>query len=1071
MDTSTRRWPRQPARPPARAWQHPAELPVGTVTFVLSDVVGSTRLWEQYPEQMRLTLARHDEMFEERVAQRAGVVVRPRGEGDSRFAVFARASDALTAASEIQRAFHTEAWALPERFAIRMALHTGEADLREGDYYGTAVNRCARLRDIAHGGQIIMSSVTASLARERLPQRTALRSLGRHRLRDLPEPDEVFQLLHADLPADFPPLKSLSAAPHNLPLQLTSFVGRDNDVRQLRAHLTQQEVRLLTLTGAAGTGKTRLALHVAEEMLGEFPYGVFFVPLAPLSDPDLLASTIGESVGVREVAGQTLLHTLKDALRSQSVLLILDNFEHVIEHARELGELLSGCPSLKMLVTSREVLHLSGEHILVVPAMAIPDPQVTLSTEQLAQFDGVQLFIERARAAKPNFALTPQNGRVIAEICARLDGLPLAIELAAARVKLLPPEALLERLSLTYDQRQTLLTGGASDLPIRHQALHSAIDWSFSLLRPSEQRLFSHLAVFSGGFSLEAAEALCSSDPELANGVLDGIASLIDKSLLNQEEEEIREPRYRMLDTIREYALAQLQATGELDQAQRCLAEHLVVVAERAEPELTGPEQASWLDGLEREHDNIRGALQWCSESGAANLALRLAGALWRFWSTRGYVGEGLRWLEAAISSSDAPDPLVLAKALNGAANLAREQGDYDRALRLHEESLALARDHGDARAMAEGLNNLGLIALYQGQHERAQQLCEDGLELFRTIEDKGGVAAALNNLGNVARERGRSDAAAALHKESLALRRAVGDKRGIALSLNNLANVVLNQGDYWRAAALHQESLALRRELGDRAGVATSLNNLGNVARVQGDFLAARGFYEESLAVRRDLGDKRRVAAALINLGIVERERGERDRAAMLLRDSLLLRRELGDEQGMHAALDNLRRLAVNQTDFAARVFHQEMLEWRREQGDRAGIVAALSNLANVARVQGDVSGARACFEESLALRREMGDRRGAALVLGQLGSLALDQGEVERAIQLLQQALGLHEQLGDTLGAATALKSLARAFEAQGSAAEARAAYANALALYQHLGDRRNVAACEAAIAALPA
>jgi predicted ATPase/class 3 adenylate cyclase/Tfp pilus assembly protein PilF len=1042
----------------------PASLPVGTVTFILTDVVSSTRLWEQFPEQMRQALARHDALVESLVAQHAGVVVRPRGEGDSRFGVFPRASDAVAAACAIQRALHAETWSLPEPLRVRLALHTGEADLRAGDYYGSAINRCARLRDVANGGQAILSSVTASLARERLPAGASLRSLGRHRLKDLPEADEVFQLVHPELPADFPPLRSLSAAPHNLPIQLTSFVGREQDLDDLRERLLRKEVRLLTLIGTAGTGKTRLAMQVAEDTLAEFPRGVFFVPLAPLTDPERLLSAIGDAVGVKEVQGQPLLHTLIDALQAKGMLLVLDNFEHVVQQARQVGDLLSACASLKILVTSREVLHVAGEQVFAVSAMDVPDLQQPLSMEQISHCDAVQLFVERARAAKPSFSFTHENAAAIAEICAQLDGLPLAIELAAARVQLLPPDALLVRLSLTYDQRQTLLTGTGSDRPERHQTLRSAIDWSYGLLRPSEQRMFRRLAIFSGGFTLDAAESVCATDPDLSLQVLDGVASLIDKSLLRQAEEVAREPRYRMLETIREYALVQLQAAGELDASYASLADFLVALAERAEPELTGAEQVAWLDRLESEHDNVRAALQWCSVPDAIDTALRLAGALWRFWSTRGYVGEGLRWMEMAVASPNATPNPVLAKALNGAANLAREQGDYSKAQALHKRSLAISREHLDRRGTAEALNNLGLIALYQGQPDAAQQYCEEGLALFREANDQGGVAAALNNLGNVARERGESDLAAGLHKESLALRRALGDKRGIALSLNNLANVVLNQGDYWRAAGLHQESLALRRELGDRAGVATSLNNLGNAARVQGDARAARGYYEESLLVRRELGDKRRVAAALINLGIVERELGQRDRSATLLRESLMLRRELGDQPGIHAALDSLRTLALNQSDYAARVFYEETLTLRREMEDRAGVVAALNHLGNVTRAQGDAQAARAYYEESLSVRREMGDRRGAAATLNQLGHLALDQQEFSRASTLLKQGVAIQRELGDKRGIATALKNLAAVAPAQGEHEQARTYLAESLTLFEKLGDRRNVTECHA-------
>jgi predicted ATPase/class 3 adenylate cyclase/Tfp pilus assembly protein PilF len=1045
-----------------------SDLPVGTVTFMLTDIVSSTRLWERYPEPMRAAAIRHDELIEASVAEHRGAVVRPRGEGDSRFVVFSRASDAVAAACEIQRALRAEAWQMPEPMEVRVGLHTGEADLRDGDYYGSTINRCARLRDAAHGGQILLSGVTASLAQEHLPERATLRSLGRHRLRDLHEPAEVFQLLHPDLPADFPPIRSLSASPHNLPVQLDSFVGREQELRDLHQLLLDDEMRLITLTGAAGTGKTRLALRVAEEAVAEFPSGVYFVALAPVMDPGLLASTIGETIGVREVPGQPFLRTIIDALQAKGVLLVLDNFEHVMPQSREISQLLSSCASLKMVVTSREVLHLAGEHVFLVAPMEVPDAQRPLSAEDVRAYDAVQLFIERARAVKPGFALTSQNAPAIAIICAQLDGLPLAIELAAARVQLLPPDALVERLGPASGQRERLLTAGGSDRPERHQTLSSAIDWSYGLLNPWEQRLFRRLAVFSVGFTLEAAEAMCVGDPELDVKVLEGIASFIDKSLLRQAEEGTGEPRYRMLETIREYASVQLQTAGEFDAAYRRLSEQLIDLAEVAEPALTGPDQVAWLDRLDTEHGNLRAALQWC-ESADPLLELRLAGALWRFWSTRGYVGEGLRWLEAAIGAPDADHMPGLRRAMNGAANLAREQGDYIRAESLHQRSLSIAREHDDVHGTAEALNNLGLIALYQGDHEAAEGYCQQGLELFRQIDDAGGIAAALNNLGNVARERGASDAAASLHRESLTLRRGLGDKRGIALSLNNLANVVLNQGDYWRAAGLHQESLALRRELGDRAGVATSLNNLGNVARVQGDFRSARGFYEESLTVRRELGDKRRVAAALSNLAIVEREEGNRDHATTLLRECIELRRELADRPGIYAALDIFRTFADDQSDLAARVFHEQTLALRRERRDHAGVVAELTHLGKVALAQGDSRAARAYYEESLSLRREMGDERGFAVTLTQLGMLALGEHDLTRADALLKQGLSQHRRLGDRRGTGTALKGLARTADANGDTRVAHDYWTQSLVVYEQLGDRRNILECREQIAAL--
>jgi class 3 adenylate cyclase len=495
-----------------------AELPGGTVTFLLTDVEGSTTLWEQAPEAMRVALARHDVLFEAAVHHHDGVHIRPRGEGDSRFAVFTSAPNAVSAAVTIQRAFAEEQWRTPRPIKVRIGVHSGEAELRDGDYYGSAVNRCARIRGIGHGGQTLLSEATAALVQDRLASDVTLLDLGEHRLKDLTRPEHVFQLEVSDLPDHFPSLVSLDSRPHNLPIQPTPLIGRERELQAVHQLLTHDDIRLVTLTGPGGIGKTRLSLQVAAEVMDRFLDGVYFVALAPISDPELVPATIAQVLEIRDVGGRPVRDSLKDYLRNRCLLLLLDNFEQILPAAPVVSELLGASPGLKVLVTSRAPLELRAEHELAVPPLALPNRQHPPPADTLSQFGAVALFIERAAAIKPDFAVTNDTAPAVAEICHRLDGLPLAIELAAARVRLLNPQTMLTRL----EHRLPLLTGGARDLPARQQTLRGAIDWSHDLLEPHEQRLFRQLAVFVGGFTLETAEAVCHVDSGLEVDVLDG---------------------------------------------------------------------------------------------------------------------------------------------------------------------------------------------------------------------------------------------------------------------------------------------------------------------------------------------------------------------------------------------------------------------------------------------------------------------------------------------------------------------------------------------------------------------
>jgi non-specific serine/threonine protein kinase len=647
---------------------------------------------------------------------------------------------------------------------------------------------------------------------------------------------------------------------HNLPQQLTSFIGREREIAEVKRLLAT--TRLLTLVGTGGGGKTRLSLQVAAELLDEFRDGVCFVGLAPISDSLLVVTTIAQALGIKEEGEQPLIDTLKVALREREALLVLDNFEQVIPAGPLVTDLLLSCPAVKVLITSREALHVYGEHEFQVPPLALPNPRKDPALATLSQSEAVQLFVQRARAVKHDFALTEANAPHVADVCIRLDGLPLAIELAAARVRVLPPQAIVARLGSALG----LLTGGAQNLPERQQTLRSAIAWSYDLLDADEAALFRRLSVFVDGCSLDAAEWISEQEKppreNSTNGTaasqtqnpkskiqnpLDGISSLVDKSLLRQVEGPDGEPRFLMLETIREYALERLADSGDDETLRRAHAQYFLGLAEAAEPQMRGPQQVSWLERLEREHDNLRAALRWSIERGEDETALRLSAALPRFWFVRGYLSEGRRWLgealqgaesngKAAKSTTRTPQfESARARALNGAGLLAYPQGEYAVAHSLLEKSLALFRHLDDKQNIAYVLNGLGVVVQQQGDYTAARNYLEQSLALRRALGDKQGIASTLNNLGEVARCLGDYDAARSTYEEALAVLAEVGSKWDVASALHNLAYVAHRQKDYGQATALFIESLGWYRELGLKTGIAASVTGLAGVAAAAG--------------------------------------------------------------------------------------------------------------------------------------------------------------------------------------------------------------------------------------------
>ena len=819
------------------------ELPTGTVTFLFTDIQGSTYLLQELGARYRAVQDDHAAIL--RAAIRGGDGVEIRTEGDSFFAVFATAAGAVRAAVTAQRGLAEHEWSHGEPLRVRMGMHTGTGARGGDDYLGIDVNRAARIAAVGRGGQVLLSDATRLLAEQEMPDGVSIRDLGAHRLKDLRAPERLFQLVIDGLPSDFPPVASLET-PAIIPAERSSFVGRIDELHGIGS-LVERE-RLVTLTGPGGSGKTRLAVRLASELLDRFDDGVFFVGLSGIAEPDLVCPTICRVIGLHDEGTRGAEETLEHFMRPRRALLILDNFEHLLPAASFVSELMAACAGLHVLVTSRAVLHLTGEHDVPVPPLGLPELDGAADAARIGRSEAVTLFVDRASAADPSFALSEDNAVAVAEICARLDGLPLAIELAASRIRLLQPDALLERLEGSL----MLLVAGPRDVSDRQRTLRGAIAWSHDLLDEAERALFARLSMFAGGWTLEAADAVANPVGDLRADAVDVFGSLVDHSLVRTRGAG----RFDMLRTIREFGLEQLDERGERDAVERRYVGHFLALAEAAAPHYRGVDAKEWLDRVEAEHDNMQAAVRWAIDGNEGATALRLAAALWRFWHLHGHLTAGRRWAEAVLAlPSAAGRTAARAEGLAALGGLAYWQLDVPATRAAYEESLGIFEELGDPARLAEATYNMAFVF---------------GLE-----EDVAGARDAL--------------------ERSQTMFEAAGVARGTADTLWTLALIARLDGDLPRSRALSERSLEMHRSLGDMFGVVDALEVSGRAAFEMGDLATARSRVLETVDLVEPIGNRTGLAIALDNLAAHANARGEPERAVRLAAASSAIKESAG--------------------------------------------------------------------------------------------------------------------------------------------------------------------------------
>jgi predicted ATPase/class 3 adenylate cyclase len=865
-------------------------LPSGTVTFLFTDIEGSTRLAQQYPMEWDALQDRHHAILTETIEANNGCVFQVIG--DAFCAAFHTVAEALQTAWESQERLQVEPWQ-PAPIKVRMGIHTGAAQpVEDGGYRGyLALSSVQRIMSAGHGGQVLLSQTTQGLARGILPEGLTFRDLGEHHLKDFSQPERIYQLVIPGLAGDFPSLRTNYVRPNNLPVQLSRFIGREREVEQIKKRLMQY--RLVTLTGSGGVGKTRLSIQAAQELLDGYPDGAWLVELAPLTDPSLVTQAICAVFDVDPPVNASALNTLTDYLSGKKLLLVMDNCEHLIDACAETAEaLLHACPNLRILASSREALGIEGESAYRVPSLSLADPKGEL--QLIEQSEAVQLFVERARAALQEYHLTEANAPTIAHICQRLDGIALGIELAASRVKLLKVDQIAKRL----DDSFRLLTGGSRTALPRQQTLRGTIDWSYNLLTNGERRTLRCLSAFTGGWTLEAAEYVCENED-----TLDLLIHLVDKSLVSVDREQHREPRYYLLETIRQYAREKLAESGEGEEIRARHLAYFVKLAQTAQPELYGAGQVEWLQRLEDEHENIRAALDWSLQNDPAS-AHQLAAASWWSWSLRGDLSEGYEWLEKMLAVSPTAELAIRAELLCGAGWLAAMLSDGETAVALTEESLDLFRQIKDKNGMAFSLVTLATQAYWHSEYDHAMRFGEQGYVLYTETGNKWGIRHAIGVLGYIAEAQGHVEEARKRYEESLSLSRELEDIDGIAWSFYLMAKLAEAEGIRDEAMNLYEEGLQYAKKTMSKLEIAWIYEGMGRIAMGKGYYEQARTYLLEAVDLYGKMGQQVNLAYALRCLGWCAGLEGDFLKARSLYSESLQRTYRIQDMTGIAQGL-----------------------------------------------------------------------------------------------------------------------------------------------------------------------
>ncbi len=938
------------------------ELPHGTVTFLFTDIEGSTPLWEQHPEAMKTAVAIHHAALRQAIAGNGGVAFKVIG--DAFQAAFALPGDAIAAAVSAQSALKTAEWpTLTGPLNVRMGLHVGPAEVEHsatGPDYAVShtLNRAARIITAGHGGQILLSHETADLIERDLPAGVALANLGEHVLKGLTRPERLYQLNAPGLTHVFPPLSAGTPATHNLPAALTSFIGREAELDSLQRLVATGSARLVTLTGPGGTGKTRLALQAAVGLLDRFADGIWLVELAPLADPALIPQTVAGVLGLHEAPGKTFIQVLAEHLRHKRILLILDNCEHVVDAAAALaGQLLQTAPHLQILATSREILGTMGETPFRVPSLALPGSSAH-TLEELAGCESLRLFAERARTAQAGFVLTEANAPLVRRICQRLDGIPLAIELAAARVRLLSVDEIAARL----DDAFRLLTGGSRTVLSRHQTLRALIDWSYNLLTPDERTLFLRLSVFAGGFTLPAAETICSDADALDRAsILDLLTQLVDKSLVvpfdGSDSTVGQETRYRLLETIRQYARDRLHDAGSGAIVRDRHLDFYVALADRAEPHLRSGQQIAWLDRLDAELDNIRLALEWALATRVGS-GLQLAGALLWFWHIRGHRNEGIAWLRQLVAAptgsgegADAAAALIRGRALCAAGFLLQFQNQPERSLPLLEEALTCLSTTGPTGRLWQGAARLFASKLMRDLTQRRKAL-DDALALLQESGDPLWLAEHAMDMGGLLSDENDFDGAAIAYRASLVFREAGQDLDGLGTACLSLGDLALFKHDFDESRRHYDRGLESFRTVKNRTMESILLSRLGQVDLLTGDMAQAAARFTARVALNQQSGDRFGLTSSLFDVARLELNIGEPRRAGLRFAEIARMGAEIGSPDAVLVGLlfQGLAALERDDREQVAAFARQAVTYWRTVEPGAFGSGFTAECLQNLA-------------------------------------------------------------------------------------------------------------------------